>query len=208
MKMPQMPRMTIRSPPPAPVERARRNRSPPRVFLRVFPTCSVLRVTPLVTVAESAAGQEQNYDDDEQNRDHGSPPRSGWVGSRVVYFCFLGLPVRASATLSTASLTEPLAWSTRPSSFRRWFPVSAPAASFTRPLALSMFLSGMNPPSWSPVRSAQSPDRGSQIVGPLRRPAHPFKNRCRLRANPYRGKSLIACSPTPGTRILPRMGRS
>jgi hypothetical protein len=41
---------------------------------------------------------------------------------------------------------ELLAWSARPWFFRCLSPVSAPAASFARPLALSMFLSVMKPP--------------------------------------------------------------
>src|ERR1019366_37682 len=40
----------------------------------------------------------------------------------------------------------------------------------------------------SPVRAKLG---GSQIVAPLRRPAHPFNHRCRLRANPYRGRSSV-----------------
>jgi hypothetical protein len=49
-------------------------------------------------------------------------------------------PVRLSVTMSKAFFAEPLAWSTRPSFYRCLLPVSAPAASFTRPFALSMFL--------------------------------------------------------------------
>src|SRR5438105_2476048 len=54
-------------------------------------------------------------------------------------------PGEGVATLSTALLTELFAWSTRPSFFRCLSPaVRAPAASFARPLALSMFWVGHN----------------------------------------------------------------
>src|ERR1022692_4268394 len=99
-------------------------------------------------IAESAAGEQQDQDDDEQNCEHGSPPESQLRWLARVYLCVLFLlrPVTVSATLSTAFFAEPLAWSMRPSFFRCLSPVSAPAASFTRPFALSMFLLVMNPP--------------------------------------------------------------
>jgi hypothetical protein len=65
----------------------------------------------------------------------------GWDGLHA-RACYLWLrPVRVSPTLSKAFFAEPLAWSTRPSFLRCLSPVSAPAASFTRPFALSEFLS-------------------------------------------------------------------
>jgi hypothetical protein len=77
-----------------------------------------------------------------------SAPQSQLSRLAHVYLRFLLLlrPPRVSAILSTAFLTELLAWSPRPSFFRRLSPVSAPAASFTRPLTLSMLLSVMKPP--------------------------------------------------------------
>jgi catalase-related immune-responsive protein len=106
----------------------RSRRAPPDV-LRAF---SVLHAATAATaVAESAAGQQQNDEDDEQDREHGSPPESQLVGS--AHTCLYRLlrlrPVRLSVTISTAFFAEPLAWSTRPSFFRRLFPVSA-AGSF------------------------------------------------------------------------------
>src|ERR1035441_10800680 len=53
-----------------------------------------------------------------------------------------------STSFSAAFLTELLACSSRPSLFRRWLPLSAPAASLTRPFALSMFLSVISPPDY------------------------------------------------------------
>jgi hypothetical protein len=55
----------------------------------------------------------------------------GLVLAYVLYRLFLLRPVR----VSKAFLAELLAWSTRPSFFRRLFPVSAPAASLMRPFA-------------------------------------------------------------------------
>src|ERR1019366_4141533 len=66
----------------------------------------------------------------------------GWVGLHArACFYFLLRPVRLSPTLSTAFFAEPLAWSTRPLFLRCLSPVSAPAASFTRPFALSVMSS-------------------------------------------------------------------
>ena len=46
----------------------------------------------------------------------------GWVGLHErACFYFLLRPVTVSATLSTAFLAEPLAWSARPSFFRLYF---------------------------------------------------------------------------------------
>jgi hypothetical protein len=59
----------------------------------------------------------------------------GSVGLHARACYFLLRPVRVSPTLSTAFFAEPLAWSTRPSFLRCLSPVSAPAASFTRPLS-------------------------------------------------------------------------
>jgi hypothetical protein len=61
----------------------------------------------------------------------------GWGGldARACFY-FLLRPVRVSPILSAAFFAEPLAWSTRPSYLRCQSPVSAPAASFTRPCLL------------------------------------------------------------------------
>ena len=85
-------------------------------------------------------------------------------------------------------------------------PVSAPAASFTRPFALSMFLLGMNPPFCLQSRPSKArprePDRrtapatGASVQAPMP-----------IAANPYRGRSLVAARQRPGLHP-PRMGRS
>src|SRR6187200_119926 len=126
-------------------------RAPPDVIVAL----SVLRAATAATaIAESAAGQQQNDEDDEQDHEHGSPPESQLVGlaHTCLYRLFWLRPVRLSVTMSTAFFAEPLAWSTRPSFFRRLFAVSAPAASFTRPFALSMFLWVISPPEWDRSR--------------------------------------------------------
>jgi hypothetical protein len=47
----------------------------PEIWPGVIFACSALRVTPVMAVAKSATGQEQDYDDDEQDLEHGAPPK-------------------------------------------------------------------------------------------------------------------------------------
>jgi hypothetical protein len=80
----------------------------------------------------------------EEDREHRHLPGLGWVGlaHACLRFLFVLRPVRMCATLSTALFTEPLAWSTRPSFFRRLSPASAPVASFAVTSANSAAYSG------------------------------------------------------------------
>src|SRR5664279_148664 len=135
------------------------------------------------TVAESAAGEQQDYEDDEEDREHRHLPGLGWVGLAHAYlrFLFVLRPVRVCATLSTALFTEALAWSTRPSFFRCLSPVSAPVASFTRPLALSMCLSVMNAPDLGEGASGRvgaSGERGRSAARSVRPRSRKRPRRC------------------------------
>jgi len=71
-----------------------------------------------------------------------------WAGSRACACYFLLRPARVLSTLAIAFFVEPFTWSTRPWFLRCLSPVSAPAASFARPFALSMCLLVMGAPWW------------------------------------------------------------
>ena len=116
----------------------------------------VLYAAAAATAVADPAREQKDEEDDDDDCEHVHLPNRIWIGLRMgAYLLVLLRPVRVSATLSTAFFAEPLAWSARPSFFRRLFPVTAPAASLARPFTLSVFLLVMNPPIGWVVTSAR-----------------------------------------------------